>query len=168
MEKFDKFIESWGSMGAFWGINRSMARIHAFVLLSDEPVDLDKISDYLNISRGNASMCLKELRQWGVIQRVHISGDRRDFYVAEPDTWKMILRIIRERKEREFDPALHALRLILEEIDKDKSKKVHERLTQIEEILVTFDGIISKYLQSEENSKDMLDLIKNYMLDVES
>ena len=97
-DEFNRFIESWGSMGVLWGINRSMARIHAYMILSDEPVDLDKIAKKLNVSRGNASMCLKELRNWGVIQRIHISGDRRDFYVAESDVWKMFFRIAVERK----------------------------------------------------------------------
>ena len=69
-DEFDRFIESWGSMGVVWGINRSMARIHAYMILSDEPVDLDKIAKKLNVSRGNASMCLKELRNWGVIKRM--------------------------------------------------------------------------------------------------
>jgi DNA-binding transcriptional regulator GbsR (MarR family) len=155
-------------MGVFWGINRSMARIHAFILLSEDPVDLDKISDYLNISRGNASMCLKELRQWGVIQRVHISGDRRDFYVAEPDTWKMIFRIIRERKEREFDPALQALREIVKEVDNTENKKVVQQLIEIAEIFTVFDGIMNKYLNNEENGKKMLDFIKDFMLDQKS
>lgn len=162
-EEFDQFIESWGSMGVFWGINRSMARIHAFMIVSEEPVDLDTISDYLNISRGNASMCLKELRQWGVIQRVHISGDRRDFYKVEPDTWRMFFKIIAGRKTREFDPALQSLRLILREVDTEKSEKVHERLLQIEEIFTIFDGVISKYLKSDKNGKSTLDFIKNFV-----
>ncbi len=162
-EEFNQFIESWGSMGVFWGINRSMARIHAFMIVSEDPVDLDTISDYLNISRGNASMCLKELRQWGVIQRVHLSGDRRDFYTVESDTWKMFFKIIAGRKTREFDPALQSLRLILREVDTEKSKDVHKRLIQIEEIFTTFDGIINKYLQSEKNGKTTLDFIKNFV-----
>ena len=164
-EKLEKFVESWGSMGVFWGINRSMARIHAFILVSEDPVDLDEIAEYLKISRGNASMCLKELRQWGVIQRVHVSGDRRDFYVSEPDAWKMFFRIAVGRKAREFDPALEALRLIIKEVDNEKNKNVHQRLVQIEEIFMTFDGILNKYLQSEQNSKSMLEFIKNFMLD---
>ena len=164
-EKLEQFVESWGSMGVFWGINRSMARIHAFILVSEEPVDLDDLAEYLKISRGNASMCLKELRQWGVIQRVHVSGDRRDFYVSEPDAWKMFFRIAAGRKAREFDPALQALRLIIKEVDNENNKNVHQRLMQIEEIFMTFDGILNKYLQSEQNSKSMLKFIKNFMLD---
>jgi len=85
----DKFIDSWGEMGSLWGLNSSMARVHALLIVSEEPRSLDDIADRLKISRGNASMCLKELRAWGVIRRVKIAGDRRDFYVTVPDIWKM-------------------------------------------------------------------------------
>lgn len=161
-DEINRFIESWGSMGILWGINRSMARIHALLMLSEEPVDADSISETLNISRGNVSMCLKELRNWGVIQRVNISGDRRDFYLAEPDTWNMLYRIALVRKTREYDPALHALRHLLAETDFRKNKKVRERLTQIEEILTTLDNIANKFLESEKKSKHMLDFFKSF------
>ncbi len=140
-------------MGVLWGINRSMARIQAFILLSDEPVDLETVSTHLNISRGNASMSLKELRNWGVIQRVHVSGDRRDFYVTEPDVWKMLYRIAIERKKRDFDPALDALRHVLSETDIGKGEKVHERLIHLESTLATFDKLMTKFLENEKKSK---------------
>ena len=159
-EEKNRFIESWGSMGILWGINRSMARIHAFLLISEEPVDSEEISSYLNISRGNTSMCLKELRNWGVVQRVNVSGDRRDFYITEPDTWKMLYRIALNRKSREFDPALNALRLLLAETDMTGSEKVYERLSQVEEILGTLDHIITRFLESETKSRTMLDFVK--------
>jgi DNA-binding transcriptional regulator GbsR (MarR family) len=159
-EEKNRFIESWGSMGILWGINRSMARIHAFLLVSTEPVDAEEISGYLNISRGNTSMCLKELRNWGVVQRVNVSGDRRDFYITEPDTWKMLYRIAVNRKSREFDPALHALRHLLSEAEIKESEKVYERLSQVEDILETLDHIITRFLESETKSKTMLNFIK--------
>jgi len=160
-EEKNRFIESWGSMGILWGINRSMARIHALLLVSDEPLDSEEISDYLNISRGNTSMCLKELRNWGVVQRVNISGDRRDFYVTEPDTWKMLFRIAVNRKSREFDPALHTLRHLLAEADFGESEKVQERLSQVEDILATLDHIITRFLENETKSRTMLDFVKS-------
>ncbi|MDH4156903.1 MAG: ArsR family transcriptional regulator [candidate division Zixibacteria bacterium] len=160
IEEKNRFIESWGSMGILWGINRSMARIHAFLLVSEEPVDAEEISNHLSISRGNTSMCLKELRNWGVVQRVNLSGDRRDFYITEPDAWRMLYRIALNRKSREFDPALHALRHLLAEADMQGSEKVHERLSQVEEILATLDHVISKFLESETRTRTMLDFIK--------
>ncbi len=160
-EEFVRFIESWGSLGVLWGINRSMARIHAFILLSEKPVDMDEIAKVLYISRGNASMCLKELRNWGVIQRVHIQGDRRDFYVAEPDVWKMFFRIAVERKKREFDPALETLQKLIAGKDMDKVEKVKERLEKIEETITTFDAIINKFLEDEKKSQKMVAVVKN-------
>ncbi|UCF04090.1 MAG: transcriptional regulator [bacterium] len=160
-EEFSQFIETWGSMGVLWGINRSMARIHAFIILSEEPVDLDTVASELNISRGNASMSLKELRNWGVIKRVHISGDRRDFYIAEPDTWNMLFNIAIERKKREFDPALSALRNLLSQPKIKKSKGVHKRLAELEKTISTFDLILGKFLKNEKASKAMLELLGN-------
>jgi len=160
-EERDRFVESWGSMGILWGINRSMARIHALLLISEKPVDAEAIGESLNISRGNVSMCLKELRNWGVVQRVNLSGERKDYYQTEPDTWNMLYRIAVGRKTREFDPALHALRHLMAETDTSSSKNVHERLTQIEEILTTLDHVIARFLESESGSKTMLDFIRH-------
>ena len=161
-EEIKRFIEAWGSMGVFWGINRSMARIHALILVSEKPIDLDHISKSLNISRGNASMSLRELRNWGVIQRVHVSGDRRDFYTAEQDPWKMFYCIAVERKKREFDPMINALRHLLAEANIEKYEKVNERLIQLEELLTIFDSIISKAIESEKKSKIMFEFLKNF------
>lgn len=163
-EERDRFVESWGSLGILWGINRSMARIHAYLLTSDEPVDADTISEALQISRGNVSMCLKELRAWGVAERVHHAGDRRDFYRAEPDPWKMIYRIAAGRKTREFDPALYALRHLLAETDVDANQNVHERLSELEELLSLFDRFAAKMLENEAKSKTMLNFFRGLAL----
>ncbi len=162
-EEEDLFIESWGSMGVLWGINRSMARIHALLLLSPEPIDLDLVSARLNISRGNASMCLKELRNWGVIHRVHQPGDRRDFYLVESDTWKMFLRIAVERKKREFDPALHAMRHLLSEGDGVQDDAVRDRFTRMEELLSTVDRTMNRLLEDEGKGTQVLSLLTGFV-----
>jgi DNA-binding transcriptional regulator GbsR (MarR family) len=159
----EQFIEVWGALGVLWGINRSMARIHAFLLTSEDPPDLDTIADALQISRGNASMCLKELRNWGIIQRVHQAGDRRDYYVAEPDALKMFFEIGRERKKREFDPALHAIRLLLAEGETEKQEVVHRRLTGIERMMTTIDRIMNKILEDERMTKAVLNILKGFV-----
>ena len=114
-ETVQRFVEAWGAMGSLWGINRSVARVHALLMASEEPLSLDEIADRLLISKGNASMSLRELRTFGVVRQVEVAGDRRDFYVTEPDVWTMFFRILRERKRREFDPALDAIHRLLEE-----------------------------------------------------
>ncbi len=149
------FVESWGSMGALWGINRSMARIHALLLATREPLGLEEITEQLEMSRGNASMCLKELRHWGVIRRIHLTGERRDFYIAETDVWSMLFRIASERKKREFDPALAALREVMESTEPGDDL-VKERLGELEEILRAFDRLLQRFLASEEASRGML------------
>lgn len=159
----ERFIETWGSMGVLWGINRSMARIHAFLLTAEDPVDLETIAESLKISRGNASMSLKELRNWGVIQRVHMPGERRDYYVAEYDAMKMFFEIAGGRKRREFDPALHALRLLLAEANTEKYKKTHRRLTDLESLMTTIDRILNKCLESEKMSKAVLGILKGFV-----
>src|SRR5512146_713684 len=110
-----KFIDAWGAMGSLWGINRSVARVHALLMASEEPVSLDEIAERLQISKGNASMSLRELRTFGVVRQVEVPGDRRDFYVTEPDVWSRVFRILKERKRREFDPALEAIHRLLEQ-----------------------------------------------------
>jgi DNA-binding transcriptional regulator GbsR (MarR family) len=162
-EHSERFIETWGSLGVLWGINRSMARIHAFLLISEEPADLGTISDALRISRGNASMCLRELRNWQLIQRVHRPRDRHDYYVAEPDALTMFFQIAVERKRREFDPALNALRVLLSEGDTEKHRQTHKRLTGIEQMMTTIDRVMNKALENERMTKAMLNILKGFV-----
>lgn len=161
-ENARRFIETWGTMGVLWGINRSMARAHALILVSDEPVDLDTVSVELKISRGNASMCLKELRNWGVIKRHHMAGDRRDFYIAEADTWTMGFRIASERKRREFDPALFALQRLLSDNTEGFSKETLARLSELEQTITTLDGIATRILKDEKTVKAFLSFVSNF------
>lgn len=150
-----QFVESWGSMGGLWGINRSMARIHALLLATREPLSLEDIARELEMSRGNASMSLKELRNWGVIRRVHLTGERRDYYIAEDDIWSMLFRIASERKKREFDPALAALRKALEATPPGNDL-VRQRLGELEEILRAVERVLDRFLKDEEASRGML------------
>lgn len=106
----DRFVALWGQMASNWGIPRSMAEVHALLLIAGEPMNTDDLMESLHISRGSASMTLKALQEWGVISRVHIRGDRKEYFQAEQDVWKLFRTILRERKKREIDPLLEALR----------------------------------------------------------
>ncbi len=152
----DRFIEAWGRMGSVWGINTSIARVHALLIASESPLSLDAIAERLKISRGNASMCLRELRNWGVIQRVKIAGDRRDYYVTEPDVWKMFFAIVRERKRRELDPMLAAMKDILAEAGGESGSAPQERFRQMAEFLGTLDMLGSRLLADEEEARSIL------------
>ena len=158
-ESLERFVEAWGGMGALWGINRSMARVHALLIASAEPLALDDIAQRLDISRGNASMCLKELRAWGVARRVHRSGDRRDFYLTEPDVWAMFFRIAQERKRREFDPAREAVGGALEALDEDTAPDVRARLEQMADLLGTADRVLSRALADPRTSRALLKFV---------
>lgn len=159
-EAQQQFVEAWGSLGMLWGINRSMARIQALLIASEQPRSLDELAEQLQISRGNTSMSLKELRSWGVIRRVHRPGDRRDFYVAEPDFWTVIFRIGAERKKRELDPALDAVRTALAATSTDQGQ-VAARLQEMEELLSTFDHLLRRLLADPEISRAMLRLVSS-------
>ena len=129
-----QFISSWGAFGTHWGINRTMAQIHALLLISPDPITQDDIMEQLNISRGNVNMNTRDLISWGLVERVLIPGERREFFTAEKDTWKVATQIIKERKKRELDPMLKLLGQ-LEKIEGDKKDK------QVKQFVDTVSGI---------------------------
>jgi DNA-binding transcriptional regulator GbsR (MarR family) len=97
-------------MAANWGIPRTMAEVHGLLYITDEPMNTDDVMKGLGISRGSASMTLRALQEWGIVSRVHLRGDRKEYFKAEQDVWKLFRTILRERKKREIDPLLEALR----------------------------------------------------------
>lgn len=115
-----RFILQWGDMGSQWGVNRSVAQIHALLYLSEHPLTAEDISDRLRIARSNVSNSIKELLAWKLIRRVPVMGDRRDHFEAVTDIWDMVTRIAQGRKERELDPAAQALRACMEEAEGDR------------------------------------------------
>ena len=155
-ETRQQFVESWGAMGVAWGINRSMARIHALLMVSSEPTCLDDIATALEISRGNASMSLQKLRTWGVVRRVPVAGDRRDYYVSEPDVWAMFFAIARERKRREFDPAIAAVQHAMDNMGEDTPEDVRKRLAQMGTLLGTGEQVLERFLSNEQASRALL------------
>ena len=105
-----KFILHWGEMGTRWGINRTVAQIHALLFLSAEPLHAEEIADTLGVARSNVSNSLRELQGWGIVKVVHLLGDRRDHFESLKDVWEMFRIIVDERKKREADPTLAMLR----------------------------------------------------------
>lgn len=135
----ERFILHWGDMGGQWGVNRSVAQIHALLYLSERPQTAEEIADTLGMARSNASTSLRELLSWKLIRRVPMLGDRRDHYEAETDLWEMVTRIAQGRKEREIDPAAAALRACLAEAERDPriSKTARARLQEMESFITT-------------------------------
>ncbi len=134
-----RFILHWGDLGSQWGVNRSVAQIHALLYLSTEPLTAEAIADRLSMARSNVSNSIRELLSWKLIHRVPIMGDRRDFYAAETDVWEIVTRIAEGRKAREIDPAETALKACVVEAQKDRSidPVARERLETMLEFVTT-------------------------------
>jgi len=109
IEAQDRFIASWGRMGSVWGISRTMAEVHALLYITGKPMCTDEIMARLSVSRGNVSMSVRSLLEWAVIEKVRLTGDRKEYFQAEQDVWSMLRAIARERIKREVDPLLDAL-----------------------------------------------------------
>ena len=157
IETVQRFVEAWGAMGSLWGINRSVARVHALLMAHEERLSLEQIADQLQMSKGNASMSLRELRTFGVVRQVEAPGDRRDFYITEPDVWTMFFRILRERKRREFDPALEAIHRLVDA--PGATGAVRGRLEQMADLLTTLEGVVNRFLRDPESARAALAFI---------
>lgn len=121
-EARQQFISTWGAMGTHWGINRTMAQVHALLMISPDPLTQDDVMAQLNISRGNVNMNIRDLIDWGLVDRVIISGERKEYFTAEKDIWKVATQIIKERKKRELDPMMKLMDQ-LSKVDGDKKDK---------------------------------------------
>ena len=108
-EARSQMIDTWGQLSTQWGINRTMGQIHALLMISPYPMTADQIIAELGISRGNVSMNLRNLVEWGVVFKVYVPGDRKEYFTSEKDAWKMALQIARERKRKELDPMIKSL-----------------------------------------------------------
>lgn len=125
-----KFVLHWGEMGTRWGINRTVAQIHALLYLSPKPLTAEQIADTLGVARSNVSNSLKELQAWGIVKVVHVLGDRRDHFESMKDVWEMFRTILDERKKRESDPTLHLLRQVVAE-SKGEDPQTRQRLADM-------------------------------------
>lgn len=146
----EEFIAQWGALGTQWGINRTMAQIHALLMTSPSAMCTDEVMEELSVSRGNAHTNLKELVNWGLIRMIVIRGDRRDFYEAEKDVWQIFTIIAKERKRREIEPAVALLNRCAEEtkgLKGEDAKVFHKQVKDLEEF-VTFASKMSDRVAS--------------------
>jgi DNA-binding transcriptional regulator GbsR (MarR family) len=160
-EAQDRFIAAWGQMGSAWGISRTMAEVYALLYITGEPLNTDDIMDRLRISRGNASMSLRALLDWGIVFRSHKRGDRKEYFQAEQDVWAMFRAIVRERMKREVDPLLASLYEIRDLVDRparraraaeaapevDRAAADHtRRLDAMVDFLATLESLSSRFI----------------------
>ncbi len=143
-----KFILHWGEMGTRWGINRTVAQIHALLFLSPDPLPAEEIATTLGIARSNVSNSLHELQNWGIVRVVHVLGDRRDHFASMKDVFAMFRVITRERKKREIDPTLQVLHECIAAARKPKSADGYTR-ERLSDLLRFFELAETTYLQLE-------------------
>jgi len=149
-----QFIQSWGVLGSQWGINRTMAQVHALLLVASKPLSTDEIMGQLSISRGNANMNIRELMSWDLVQKVIVPGDRKEYFCAEKDIWKVSMRIMYERKKRELDPMVKVLGTVanLEGDKKDPEIKAFtETVENIRKFAGQADKMMDTMIKAEEN-----------------
>jgi DNA-binding transcriptional regulator GbsR (MarR family) len=132
-----KFVLHWGEMGARWGINRTVAQIHALLYLSARPLHAEEIAETLSVARSNVSTSLRELQGWGIVKVVHELGDRRDHFESMKDVWEMFRVVMDERKRREWDPTLKVLGECVADSKKGEDPHVHERLVKMLDFMST-------------------------------
>lgn len=129
-----KFIETWGTLGSQWGVNKSIAQVQALLLIAPDPLTTDDIMEELKISRGNANMSLRQLLDWGIVYKKSVAGDRKEYFIAEKDVWKWALKIGGVRKQRELNPVLDLLKELASEKGTAKTAEEREFAKQIKEL----------------------------------
>ncbi|HEX4998425.1 MAG TPA: MarR family transcriptional regulator [Terriglobia bacterium] len=139
-----KFILHWGEMGTRWGVNRTVAQIHALLYISPRPLNAEEISARLGVARSNVSTSLRELQGWGIVRLTHLPDDRRDHFESMQDVWEMFRVVIEERKKREIDPTVRMLGDCIAEAGHDKKAGAHTR-QKLEELLGFFQTSMAVY-----------------------
>ena len=150
----EKFIQAWGTLGSSWGINRTMAQVHALLLISPTSLSTEDVMQELSVSRGNANMNLRALMDWGLISKELRPGERKEFFVAEKDMWKVAKQVIRERRKRELEPMLRILEE-LKQVEGTKGDKEAEAFTEairnLHDLSTKADKTLNTMLRADEH-----------------
>ncbi|WP_426429473.1 GbsR/MarR family transcriptional regulator [Winogradskyella sp. HB-48] len=163
-EAKEKFISTWGSLGTLWGINKAMAQIQALLFISTKPLSMEDIMEELQISRGNTSMNLRQLIDWGIVTKVLVSGERKEFFTTEKDVQELARTIAKERSRREIKPVIKVLEEV-SSIEDDGTKKTQELIKQtkaLKELTDDLDTLMNKLVNQKQNwfTKSVLKLMK--------
>ncbi len=151
----DEFVAQWGAMGSAWGINRTMAQIHALLMTSDTALTTDEVMDDLKISRGNAHQNLRELVGWGLVRSVIRKGERKEYFEAEKDVWRMFCIVARERKRREIEPVLKVLRACEEQtrnLRGEKAATFNKQIRALSDFVGQADTVLDRIARFEGSS----------------
>ncbi|HEV3235769.1 MAG TPA: MarR family transcriptional regulator [Gemmataceae bacterium] len=159
----DRFVDLWRTMSSLWGISPTMAQIHGLLFITAEALSMDEIMARLAISRGNVSMNLSKLVEWGLVRRVHRRGDRREYFESLKDIWEMFTLVAAQRKRREIDPIVNTLRRFREELESETlAPKAQDRLTRINDLnsfLILMDGLAQRFFESHRSLRAAVELL---------
>ena len=165
----DRFINEWGDLVTVWGLNKTMGQIHALLYITGQALTADEIMERLNISRGNVSMNLRALMSWGVVHRQHRKGDRKQYYVAEEDTWRWFKNVVRERRKREVEPIIEAFSDTLSLLPAParvngaqaaETAELRARLEQVRGFVQVFNRGIDMFLRfSRDDFNELMELL---------
>ena len=152
-EAKNKFVQTWGALGSQWGINKTMAQIHALLMISKEPLSMEDIMEELQISRGNASMNIRALMDWGIVYKEFKQGERKEFFTAEKDLDELAIKIAKERSKREIKPALKVLKEVSTGVEEKstEAKYFAEQTDKLYEFVLKTDNIIEKATEYKDN-----------------
>jgi len=163
-EAKDKFISTWGSLGTLWGINKAMAQIQALLFISTKPLSMEDIMEDLKISRGNTSMNLRQLMDWGIVTKVLISGERKEFFTTEKDVQELTRVIAKERSRREIQPVLKVLDDVssIKDDGTAKTKELIKQTKALHDLTVNADAMLNKLVTQKQNwlTKSIVKLLK--------
>ena len=152
-EAKNKFIQTWGALGSQWGINKTMAQIHALLMVSPQPLSMEDVMEELLISRGNASMNLRALMDWGIVYKEYKSGERKEFFTAEKDLDELAVKIAKERSKREIKPALKVLKDVssINPTSSLETKHFVEQTSKLYDFVLKADNMIDKVTEIKDN-----------------
>ncbi|APX99391.1 GbsR/MarR family transcriptional regulator [Lacinutrix venerupis] len=152
-EAKDKFISTWGSLGSLWGINKAMAQIQALLFISTKPLSMEEIMDELKISRGNTSMNLRQLIDWGIVSKTIVAGERKEFFTTEKDVQELARIVAKERSRREIQPVIKILDEVssIKDDGNEKTKELIKQTKALHELTETMDAVINKLVNQKQN-----------------
>ncbi|WP_407557264.1 GbsR/MarR family transcriptional regulator [Winogradskyella sp. 4-2091] len=164
LEAKEKFIGTWGSLGSLWGINKAMAQIQALLFISTKPLSMQDIMEDLKISRGNTSMNLRQLMDWGIVTKVLVSGERKEFFTTEKDVQELTRIIAKERSRREIQPVIKVLDDVssIKDDGTDKTKELIKQTKALHDLSVNADAMLNKLVTQKQNwlTKSIIKLLK--------
>ena len=148
-----KYIQTWGSLATSWGINKTMAQVHALLLVSLNPLSADDIMEELKISRGNVNMNVRALIDWGIVNKEFVAGERKEFFVADKDIWELFKQVTKERKKREIEPVVKVLNELENDLtdNSEEGKAFKKVIGDLSSVTTKVNGMLDKAIKADEH-----------------